>query len=227
MNEARSVDPRLRLAIDASLAWYDDVFTLHRLRAARFGGLWRALAEPPPFHSVAKTIEPSVSSDRVLEATAQWSSCSVADSFGDLALPGFSLLFESQWVHIPAGSSSGKPPAWSVVSAPQTLDLWCALHDYTGVLPPAVLNNSRFTVLGRFAGEDLVGGAILHDGSPAVGLSNVWSAAGVELDWDELLSAARAVHPGRALTDYATGEDLAAMLTLGFTALGPQLVWVR
>ena len=47
------------------------------------------------------------------------------------------------------------------------------------------------------------------------------------LDWDELLAAAHAIHPGRALTDYAGGDDLDGMLGAGFEAVGTQRVWLR
>ena len=42
-----------------------------------------------------------------------------------------------------------------------------------------------------------------------------------------VLAAVRCLHPGLAVTGYATGEELEAMLARGFTALGPQRVWVR
>jgi hypothetical protein len=42
-----------------------------------------------------------------------------------------------------------------------------------------------------------------------------------------VLAAVSALHPGRAVTGYATGDELEAMLARGFTALGPQRVWRR
>jgi hypothetical protein len=221
------VDPRLRLAVDASLAWYDDVFALHGIAVARSDGLWRALDDPPAYHSAVKTIVPGVDADRVLEATEPFASCSVADSFGDMCPSGFALRFEAVWLHLDGGFSAGLPAGWSVVSSPAALARWSDRHDYAGVLRATTLDNPRFTVLARSDGDDLIGGAIVHDGAAAVGLSNTWSAEGHEPDWDALLAAARAVHPGRPLTDYAHGDDLTGMLRLGFQPLGPQRVWVR
>ena len=68
---------------------------------------------------------------------------------------------------------------------------------------------------------------MLHDGSPTVGLSNTWAVSGHRLDWDQLLAAAHAIHPGRPLTGYARGEDLSSLLVVGFEPVGTQRVWTR
>lgn len=220
-----SVDPRLRLAVEASRAWYDDVFALHGVPTVADARLWRALGDPPPYHSVAKTLQPGVPAEAVSEAVG--GAGSVADSFADLELPGFTLLFEARWVHHAGGTSRGMPGAWSVVSTPDVLALWSRLHEYVGVLPATVLERPAFTVLGCFDGEELTGGAILHDGSSAVGLSNTWARPGHPLDWSALLAAAHALHPGRVVTDYAHGPELQSLLEVGFDEVGTQRVWAR
>jgi hypothetical protein len=219
------MDPRLTRAVEASRAWYDDVFALHRVPTACDGDLWRALGDPPPYHSTAKTLRPGVAAADVVAATSVGGS--VADSFADLDLPGFTLLFEASWVHHDGGPSSGLPDGWSVVTTPELLALWSERHDYVGVLPAAVLDRPAFTVLAWHDGDELVGGAVLHDGAAAVGLSNAWSVPDRSLDWEELLAAGHAVHPDRELTDYAGGEDPRGMLETGWDAVGTHRVWVR
>jgi osmotically inducible protein OsmC len=44
---------------------------------------------------------------------------------------------------------------------------------------------------------------------------------------EELLAAAHAVHPGRALTGYDHGADLQRLFDAGFDAVGTQRVWAR
>ena len=224
MASAREPDPRHGLAVEASRAWYDDVFALHGVPTASDGRLWQALAAPPPYHSVAKTLQPGVPASVVLAAARDIGS--VADSFADLELPGFTLLFEATWVHHAGGGSGGRPAAWSAIRTPEVLARWSRCHDYVGVLPAVVLDRPAFTVLGRWDGEDLVGGAVLHDGARAVGLSNAWTLPGRTTDWEELVAVAHAVHPGRAVTDYAEGEDLQGLLGAGFQGVGTQRVWV-
>jgi hypothetical protein len=219
------VDPRLTLAVGASRAWYEDVFALHGTPTVSDDAVWRALGEPPPHHSRAKTLKPGVQAAAVLRAMSGRGS--VADSFADLDLPGFALVFEATWLHHPGGRSDAVPESWSIIRTPEMLAQWSHRHDYVGVLTTAVLDRPEFTVLGCFHGGELVGGAVLHDRSRSVGLSNAWTLPGHTLDWDELLSTAHAVHPDRELTDYARGEDLHSLLRIGFQAVGTQRVWSR
>jgi hypothetical protein len=226
------VDPRLRTAVDTSLAWYDDVFALHAVPTRTAPGLWWATADPPPWHSRVKTTEPGVSLDRVL--AARTGPGAVADSFGDLDLRphGFTLLVDATWVHHPAvAGHTGLPGGWSVVRDPGLLAEWSRAHDYAGVLLPAVLDRPAFSVLARHSGETLTAGAVLHrpsrqSGTPRVGLSNTWTADGSPVDHDALLAVVGALHPGAEVSDYTDGADLDAMLRAGYTALGPQRVWL-
>jgi hypothetical protein len=69
----RTLDPRLRVAVDASLAWYEALCALHGVRCGIEDDTWVAYDPPPPLHSVAKTIEPSAGPDRV--CAPPWWSC--------------------------------------------------------------------------------------------------------------------------------------------------------
>lgn len=224
------MDPRLRLAVDASVAWYDDVFALHGIPAQVDAGLWSALGSPMPWHSAAKTVEPGVETERAVEAVSVYDHRSVADSFGDLALDdhGFTLLFEATWLYRgPVADAGGDPPeGWSVVADADGLAEWSAAHDYVGVLRPAVLDHPRFRVLACHRAGALVGGAVTHDGAGALGFSNAWGAGEVAAS-AEVLAVVAALHPGRAITDFAQGTELEAMLAAGFASLGPQRVWIR
>ena len=218
------MDPRLRAAVDASLAWYDDVFALHRVPTRTEAGLWWALGAPPPWHSGVKTTEPGVETARVLAVHEHGA---VADSFGDLDLGahGFELLIDATWVHHAplADQPSTLPDGWIVVRDARLLAEWNRAHDYTGVLLPGVLEHPRFRILARLRDGVLTGGAVTHDGGGAIGLSNAWGAGAPA---DGVLRAVAALHPGRAMTDYAHGPELDAMVTAGYTPLGPQRVWL-
>lgn len=224
------MDPRLRAAVDASRHWYDDVFALHGVPVQVEDGLWAAVGPTIPWHSSAKTLEPGVGTERVVDAVSTYEHCTVADSFGDLALDvhGFELLFEATWLHrAPAPAASDRlPEGWSVVADPDLLAEWSVAHDYAGVLPPAVLGHPRFRILACHRGGALVGGAVTHDATGAVGFSNAWGDGEVATSGD-VLAAVTALHPGRALIDYAQGAELRAMVATGFTPLGPQRVWAR
>ena len=226
------VDPRLRVAIDASLQWYGDVFAVHGIPTRHDDGLWFAAGEPPRWHSAAKTFEPAVTAYRAAHAVEPFEHCSIADSFGtlDLADSGFSVLFEATWVHLepPAEPSGVLPSGWSIVTHAEELRQWNALHETTGVLLEEMLSHPRFTFLAHHSGGGLDGGAVLHDcDGEAVGLSNGWALPGTMLDVAALVACAGALHPGRGIVDYAWGDELDALVEAGFSRLGPQVVWLR
>lgn len=227
--ESTSTDER-EAAVRASLAWYEDVFALHGIPTLVEGGLWRALADPPPWHSAAKTLRPGIAVDRVLEAVEPFAHCSVADSHGtlDLTDAGFDRLFTASWLFREAAPAAERlPPGWSVVTRADDLARWSEVHDYAGVLLPPVLDHPRFTVLVRQEGERMVGGAVLHVTGTAVELSNCWAAGGGNEDVEAMVACAAASHPGLAVVGYAHGEELSRWRAAGFRRTGAHVVWAR
>ncbi len=239
----------VRAAIEASRRWYDIVFALHGIPARADDRLWVAHGEPPPWHSAVKTLSPKVDGDLVLEAMEPHLHGSVADSFGilDLGKYGFDLLIEASWVVHEGVSEAAWPAGWSVVDDAGLLAKWCLLHDYEDVLTPAILSDPRCHVLARIEDEQPIGGAILHDGGQAVGMSNLWSGAGAGAgageragsddgeragevgpeDVAEVLACAGILYPGRSVTDFSWGAELDAVMAAGFVSVGPQRVWAR
>lgn len=222
-------DP-LRAAVDASLSWYDALCALHGVPCGIEDDLWLAYAAPPPLHSTAKSVEPTARPDRALRLLEAYEHGGIADSFGrfDLTADGFDLLFEAQWIHRPAqqAGSRGLPAGWSVVRTPAELRQWTSQHDTQQVLLPGLLDRSSFRILAKRRDDAVVAGAVLHLGSGTVDVSNTWAVdpAG---EWEDVVAAAAALFPGRALVGYESGVDLDQARDAGFVALGPQRVWVR
>jgi hypothetical protein len=220
--------------VDASCAWYDDVFALHSVPTRAADGLWWAEGPPPPWHSAVKTTRPGVAVTRVVAALAGAAGGGVADSFGDLDLRphGLDPIIEATWLHHPGVVTVGRalPPGWSLVRTRELLAEWNEQHDYAEVLTTDVLDRPSFTILAHHEGPTLVGGAVVHRPGArrpgVVGLSNTWSSGGRAVEHDTLLEVVAALHPGQAVTDYAVGAERDAMLAAGYAALGPQVVWV-
>jgi len=214
-----SVCPALRAAVDASVSWYDALCALHGVPCGIEDDVWCAYAPPPPLHSNAKTVEPGTQLDRILAAIP--AEGGIADSFGefDLTGEGYRLLFEARWIHRPAPVESLRqlPTGWEPVRTKSELRAWTSRHDTESVLTPGLLHRSAFRVLGRRDGDGYGAGVVLHLGTGTVSLSNVWSTS-AGLDWTELVSAAAAVFPGRALVGYERGDGLEGALAAGFTA---------
>lgn len=223
------VDERLLAAVSASRRWYDDVFALHSIPVGSDESLWWAEGTPPRWHSAVKTLVPTTDPAAVLRRMEPHGAGAVADSFGllDLAAHGFELLIAATWVHH-RGVADGPPPTgWVRVLDADVMDRWNQQHDTVGVLPSDVWAHPRFDVVARRDGDELTGGAVLHDAGTVVGLSNTWSSEGRPLDPHDLLRLAAGAHPGRAVVDYAWSDELGAVLGSGFDALGPQHVWLR
>jgi hypothetical protein len=223
-----SLSPALRAAVDASLLWYDALCGVHGVPCGIEESVWCAYAPPPPLHSNAKTVEPRARPDRALAAVPGHGS--IADSFGafDLTGEGYRLLFEAQWIRRPPPDAGSRhlPAGWSSVGSASDLRAWTSRQDTRGVLLPALLQRSAFKVIGRRRGDGYEAGAVLHLGTGVVDISNVWSTSG-DLNWTELVDAASALFPGRALVGYEHGAHLEYASAAGFATLGPQRVWIR
>jgi len=224
-------DRRLDAAVGASLAWYEAVFDVHRIPTRCEGGLWRALGEPPRWHSAAKTVQPDVPAAAVVSAMEPFESGSVADSYANLDLDGhgFRQLFRATWLFraAPAGPGPSWPDGWTVVSDDDELSAWNTAQDTTGVLVPALLHHPRFTFLVRYAAEQMVAGAVLHRVDDVVDLSNTWSLDDEADQIPSMLRCAEAMYPQLPVVGYSRNDLLSPYLDAGFSAVGPKVVWVR
>ena len=223
-----STDPALRAAVDASLSWYDALCAVHGVPCGIEDDVWCAYSPPPPLHSTAKTVEPGARPDRALAAISGVGS--IADSFGafDLTREGYRLLFEAQWIHLFAPSMGTRrlPDGWTSLATASELRAWTSRHDTQDVLLPALLQRSAFRVIGKKHDDGYRAGAVLHLGTGVVDISNVWSTS-MRVDWTDLVGAATALFPGRALVGYSHGTTLQDASAAGFVPLGPHRVWIR
>lgn len=219
------MDPRLRRAVDASIGWYEDILALHGIGSTLENGLWSSAAPPPPFHSDAVTVEPSVGAEQVVARMADRKRWGVKDSFAglDLSGEGLDILFSATWIHRepPAPAST----AWERVGDEDRLGAWNAGWDTADVLVPTVLQRGHLAVLARMGNGGIEAGAVARLGSGVVELSNVHGVDGTEVDWDELVAAAAAHFPGRPVVGYERGDDLVAALGAGFEAVGDLRIW--
>src|SRR5262245_42731752 len=92
----------------------------HGVPSVFYGDAWTATRRAQMFYPDAVTLVPGEVS--VLDRIDASPGCSVKDSFVTLNLPGFSTLFEAQWIARTPGSMSG-PYAleWSIVASPLEL----------------------------------------------------------------------------------------------------------
>ena len=225
------MDPRLRAAIDASVGWYEDIMALHGVASALERGLWSALTAPPPLHSDAVVVEPSVGVDEVLARLQDRDHASFKDSYATLdpSPSAMEMLFAATWIYREAesGPDAAAPTGWSVVTDVDRLAAWTGRHDTAEVLLPGILDRAHLKVLARLTDGEIRAGAVARLGSGTVDVSNVFAVPGEMVDWEELSRAIHALFPARPLVGYERGDDLAAATAAGFVAVGELRVWVR
>ena len=221
------MDPRLRRAVDASIGWYEDIFATHGIGSMLADGLWSALAGPPPLHSDAVTVEPTVHAEQVVERLADRRHAGVKDSFStiDLSSHGFSLLFAATWIHREPATPG--PTPWRVVRTAEELAAWNAGWDTAEVLVPALLERAHFALLERRVDDAVTAGAVARLGSGTIDVSNVHGIGDHAVDWAELARGIATVFPDRPIVGYEGGADLEASIAGGFDPVGDLRVWVR
>ena len=159
------------------------------------------------------------------------------DSFAtlDLLPLGFRPLFDATWVGRPAALSLPSAVApdvdWLVVREAVMLAAWEAAWGGEAEPPeervfrPALLADPAVAVLAGFCDGRIIAGVVANRSDSVTGVSNLFVPGDGPALRAAALTAAATVFPGTALVGYEHGDDLAAMLALGFTALGPLRVW--
>jgi hypothetical protein len=225
-----TVGARLRQAIDANVGWYEAIFAVHGIGSVLSEGLWSALGPPPPFHSHALVVEPSVTVQALEARIGEVANASFKDGFASLDASGLGMspLFDATWIHHePDATAAGEPAAWVEVRTPEGLAEWNAGWDTAEVLVPAILQRAQFRVLARRTGGETLAGAVARLGTASVDVSNVHGVNGHVVDWAELAAAIAARFPNRPMVGYEQGADLEGAVAGGWEAVAPLRVWVR
>ena len=222
--------------------WCAAVGRAHGLPGAFGGTAWTSADRTPLYYPDAVTLHPGAApADFLPHIDTASPGCSVKDSFAtlDLGPDGFTELFGAQWIHRPAGAPVPATPRLrpAPVRSDAGLSAWqAAWHgegdadgDAPDVFRPALLAEPSVLVLAVYDGSVLVGGAVLNSGAGLVGLSNLFAVD--DADQAEVrscvLRAAAEHFPGLAVVGYEHGDDLAAALDSGFTAIGPLRIWLH
>lgn len=177
---------------------------------------------------------------------------SVKDGFHvlDLAPEGFGVLFEAEWIHLPVDVAidprDGDRAAtatleWSHATSVPELVAWettwrGANPDATAsgipeLFQPALLADPAMRFLAGRHGDRIVAVVAANrsdDGTgPVVGISNIVLGGPTPATLRaSVVHAVRDAFPGLPVVGYERGEDLTAMLALGFRPIGPLRVWI-
>ncbi|MEU7835791.1 hypothetical protein [Nonomuraea sp. NPDC049129] len=230
-------DDRLLEAARNNAEWCDAVCRSHGSPGTFSALSWTNAGVTPTYYPDAVALSPEATWADLLAGVEGKRSASVKDSFALLQPPpGWNLLFEAEWIHRPAPTTTGEAIApaatgdliaWEAVRDADTLRDWeraCFPADDTDLFRPPLLH--EVTVLAGRIGGDIVCGSALNASGSVVGVSNVF-ALGCDLDaaWSGTVALAAELFPGRPLVGYET--DPAPASRHGFTPIGPLRVWLK
>lgn len=199
---------------------------------------WVNTRRTPRYYPDAVTLSATASVERIVDRIDTASpGCSVKDSFArlDLTGHGFRVLLEGEWIHHPPPDrdlSGHHAATWTSITDAAGLLHWEAAwgggDEEPGLFPPALLTDASVTFLGGWRGDSLVAGCVANTTATVVGVSNVFILDDdLDAGWRDVLAAITARFPGRPVVGYESGDDLAAAVRRGFTAIGPLRVWLR
>jgi hypothetical protein len=220
------------LATPNNVEWCDAVCRTHAIPGRLDPDFWVQPRKGPPYYSNCITLSRS-GETRQLAAIE-----SLKDSFAslDLSAAGFRTLFDAEWFWREPADDAGaaEQPDWIRIESGSDLLRWEARWSAAGspsqsrVFLPALLDAVGVAFFGVERGGDFVAGCIANfSRDNVVGFSNFFASAP---DGDRLRAGAVAkvagFAPGLPVVGYDRGEDLTAMLTLGFRPVGALRVWL-
>jgi hypothetical protein len=228
-----AASPLVRAAARNNAEWCDAFCRTHGITGRFRADSWSSPVRTPPLYPDAVTLLPEVAAEPLLSAIDRSEGCSVKDSFAelDLASPGFRPLFRAEWLHrraSDADAASGR--RWSTLTTEQQIweweSAWAGSPEASGFFRPALLAVETIAVLARYAGGQIVAGAVANRSATVIGLSNVFHTAGdLESAWRGGVEAVEAFWGQMPVVGYDSGASLDAAHEAGFDSIGELVVW--
>ncbi|SEM46083.1 hypothetical protein SAMN05414137_12923 [Streptacidiphilus jiangxiensis] len=219
----------LRAAARNNADWCEAMCRAHGLRGEFRADAWSSPTRTPPYYPDAVTLTEHVDTgDLLARVDIRTPGATLKDSFAalDLHQHGWTPLFDATWIARASQPAAGT--RWRRVRTEAELQDWERAWDggVRELFRPSLLEDPSVLLL---AAPGLDTGAVLSLGAGVVGVSNLFTADGVDPDraWGECVAAAAAFCPGLTLVGYEHGPDLAVAERAGFTPLGPLRVWLR
>jgi hypothetical protein len=226
------------VAVRNNAAWCAAVCRSHGLAPQCDATLWWSPRRTPPYYPDAVTLHRDVRPGDLLPRVDASPGCSVKDSFATLDLDGdgFAELLTARWIHRPPERRT--PAASALRVAPvRTVDQLAAWQmAWSGgdgaapdVFRPALLADPAVQVLAVHHPTGPAGGAVLHHGAGAVGLSTVFTVPGHDTGevWAAVVRAAGIRIPGLAVVGWAADDERDVAAASGFRTVGDLRVWLR
>ncbi|TJY42572.1 hypothetical protein E5161_06875 [Cohnella pontilimi] len=219
---------RIDAAIQNNVIWCDLVCQSHGVAGKTSGHLWGVLSNAPPYYPDMITLNKNMTVQEIQDFIGSREIRAIKDSFANVELTplGFKLLFSAEWIyHAPIHLDENTSSAWRVVTTEHELEKWNLAHASENVIKPSLLNRDDVRIFIQNEGDG-ISGFIANLGADTMGISNVFSAQGVDKQlWADIIKAASLEFPGVPMVGYEHGKDLEMALLAGWQSLGPLRVW--
>lgn len=222
--------------------WHDTVCRSHGVPGEFRPAAWINLQRTPPYYAngvtlLPEAVEEQIAAARLILDARPLGVIGFKDSFNrlDMGPLGFRVLFRANWIARPPATARTRVAgvSFAPIIDESALCEWEAAWAETPakgspVFLPSLLSDPGVKIIAARRGSRIVAGVIANRTPRVVGLTNLFVR---DHDSEQvrrgLVDTASLAFPGILLTGYERGDDLEAMLRLGFRQLDPLTVWIR
>lgn len=213
-----------------NIAWCQIVCNTHGIVGVSKENIWGLHSKAPKFYPELITSNKCATIEEVKSFIEDGKVSSIKDSYAnlDLALLGFDVLFEAEWlVHAPVLDFDPIQTNWRVVDTEKDLKKWTAVSELENIIKSELLKEHNVKIY-ICETEDGTLGFIANLSTGVVGISNVFPIGYEEEKlWKEIPKIISKEFPKRSLVGYEHGSSLRVAKLSGWKAIGPLRVWIK
>lgn len=195
------------------IAWWKAVCKTHQIQTQYHQGIWQASSDVPSYYpeliSANEHIEFPPLAPHIL---------TIVDSYAKFQIPGFTKLFEAQWMT----SSSVVPYSgeWLWIRDPGHFPQWIIASGLEGIILPTILDDDHVVIFYK----ENYGGFSAYESEGVIGVYNIFGDEHLYQDIPAVLANFFPEHP---VISYEAGEQLEKAKHVGWTTLGAMNIWTR
>jgi len=213
-----------------NIAWCQIVCSAHGAVGISTENMWGLHSKAPMFYPEVITSNKCATIGEVKSFIENGKVSSIKDSYAnlDLALLGFDVLFDAEWlVHEPVLDFDPILTNWKVVKTEKNLKKWTDASGLGNVIKSELLKQHNVKIF-ICETEDGVSGFIANLSAGVVGISNVFSVDYEEEKlWKDIPKVISKEFPKLSMVGYEHGSSLIVAKSSGWKAIGPLRIWIQ
>ncbi|MFC5602673.1 hypothetical protein [Sporosarcina koreensis] len=217
-------------AVENNIAWCELVCAAYGKRSYTTERVWGLHTTAPTYYPELITTKRSTTETDIIEFLKLDHVGSIKDSYATLQLEpyGYQMLFEAEWIWHPALiEQESKRSQWNIVRTEKEFERWTKMTGLENSIPSGLLDIEGVKIFYTDRPNGFAG-FIASAAADVIGISNVFSSGGDEIDlWRAIPQVAAREFPGLPLVGYEQGDSLSSALSSGWTSIGPLRVWIK